>query len=216
MTVLRSRQDENHRGIFPTCRALKLERRGEPDDVQLLALAWVCGLTRSRSRLGQIASADIRIPRTEVRITSGSWSADESPAIAWLMTSDVLVMPGMVTRPADLRNMDIIFQLPEKVLPDQMLEMIKNPFWQSVHLIQTMKYQLQYLGVSLLSVAGVLVACPAQAQNITGAPGSASATVTIDGKQIPPAPLKFGGVIKESVRLQDRSGRRASCRPRGA
>ena len=39
---------------------------------------------------------------------------------------------------------------------------------------------------------------PSQFQ-ITGTPGSPSATVTIDGKQIPPPPMKFGGVIKESA-----------------
>ena len=37
-------------------------------------------------------------------------------------------------------------------------------------------------------------------QKITGAPGSPSATTTIDGKQLPPAPPKFGGVIKESAK----------------
>jgi len=42
------------------------------------------------------------------------------------------------------------------------------------------------------------VASPLQAQQITGTPGSPSATVTIDGKQIPPPPMPFGGVIKES------------------
>ena len=40
----------------------------------------------------------------------------------------------------------------------------------------------------------------ASAQQITGVPGSPSATVTIDGKQIPPPPLPFGGVIKESAK----------------
>jgi arylsulfatase len=44
-----------------------------------------------------------------------------------------------------------------------------------------------------------LTAAPASAQQITGVPGSPSATVTIDGKQIPPPPIKFGGVIKESA-----------------
>jgi arylsulfatase A-like enzyme len=38
------------------------------------------------------------------------------------------------------------------------------------------------------------------AQQVTGTPGSASATTTIDGKQIPPPPPKFGGVIKESAK----------------
>ena len=34
----------------------------------------------------------------------------------------------------------------------------------------------------------------------TGTPGSPSATITIDGKQIPPPPMKFGGVIKDSAK----------------
>jgi arylsulfatase A-like enzyme len=35
---------------------------------------------------------------------------------------------------------------------------------------------------------------------ITGVPGAADATTTINGKQIPPQPPQFGGVIKESVK----------------
>src|SRR5204863_7366426 len=38
------------------------------------------------------------------------------------------------------------------------------------------------------------------AQTINGTPGSPSATITIDGKQLPPPPTKFGGVIKESAK----------------
>jgi arylsulfatase A-like enzyme len=37
-------------------------------------------------------------------------------------------------------------------------------------------------------------------QKIMGAPGSPSATTTLDGKQLPPLPPKFGGVIKESAK----------------
>lgn len=37
------------------------------------------------------------------------------------------------------------------------------------------------------------------AQQVTGTPGSPSATTSIDGKQILPPPPKFGGVIKESA-----------------
>src|SRR6266853_524719 len=40
----------------------------------------------------------------------------------------------------------------------------------------------------------------AMAQQITGTPGSPSATVTIDGKQLPPPPAEFGGMIKESAK----------------
>src|SRR5438552_9086395 len=46
----------------------------------------------------------------------------------------------------------------------------------------------------------MFVALPASAQQINSTPGAPSATVTIDGKQIPPPPLPFGGVIKESFK----------------
>ena len=45
-----------------------------------------------------------------------------------------------------------------------------------------------------------LSGAPAGAQQIIGTPGSPSATETIDGKQLPPPPLPFGGVIKESAK----------------
>jgi arylsulfatase A-like enzyme len=40
----------------------------------------------------------------------------------------------------------------------------------------------------------------AAAQQVTGTPGSPSATTTLDGKQLPPPPAKFGGVIKEDAK----------------
>jgi arylsulfatase A-like enzyme len=46
----------------------------------------------------------------------------------------------------------------------------------------------------------LLLAIVAHAQQITGVPGSPSATVTLDGKQLPPPPMPFGGVIKESAK----------------
>jgi Sulfatase len=52
------------------------------------------------------------------------------------------------------------------------------------------------LGAVLLSVT----TASAFAQQITGVPGSPTATITPDGRQLPPAPLKFGGVIKESAK----------------
>src|SRR5260370_2998989 len=64
---------------------------------------------------------------------------------------------------------------------------------------KTMKRKLIHNGLSLLTAAAVMfVALPAPAQEITGTPGSPSSTVTLDGKQLPPPPLPFGGVIKES------------------
>src|SRR6266566_3761292 len=74
---------------------------------------------------------------------------------------------------------------------------------------QTVKHTLKYYSLSLLvatkrCVVGltaggaIFVALPAPAQQINGTPGSPSATVTIDGKQIPPPPMPFGGMIKES------------------
>ena len=49
-------------------------------------------------------------------------------------------------------------------------------------------------------IAVSALAAPAAAQQITGTPGSPSATITLDGKQLPPPPGKFGGVIKEDVK----------------
>ena len=56
---------------------------------------------------------------------------------------------------------------------------------------------------TLLSLSVLLDAAlspGAIAQQINGTPGSPSATITIDGKQLPPPPLKFGGVMKESAK----------------
>jgi hypothetical protein len=39
----------------------------------------------------------------------------------------------------------------------------------------------------------------AQAQQVTGTPGSPGATITVTGQQLPPPPPKFGGVIKEKA-----------------
>ena len=51
------------------------------------------------------------------------------------------------------------------------------------------------------------------AQQITGEPGSPTATTTV-GKQLPPPDPAFGGVIKEKASESKPGGRRASCRPR--
>ena len=48
-------------------------------------------------------------------------------------------------------------------------------------------------------IALALTPLPAMAQEITGVPGSPSATTTISGKQLPTPDPKFGGVIKEKA-----------------
>jgi arylsulfatase A-like enzyme len=53
--------------------------------------------------------------------------------------------------------------------------------------------------VALLIMVG-FGTTPASAQQINGVPGSPSSTLTLDGKQLPPPPLPFGGVIKESAK----------------
>src|SRR6202795_2866613 len=47
---------------------------------------------------------------------------------------------------------------------------------------------------------GTTLSPGAHAQQITGTPGSPSATMTLDGKQLPPEPPKFGGVINETAK----------------
>jgi arylsulfatase A-like enzyme len=54
--------------------------------------------------------------------------------------------------------------------------------------------------LGLIVVCAALFLCtPALAQQVTGVPGSASATTTISGKQLPAPPPKFGGVIKRNA-----------------
>jgi arylsulfatase len=59
-----------------------------------------------------------------------------------------------------------------------------------------MKSTALALSVSVVTLTA-LAAAPAGAQQITGTPGAPSATITIEGNQIPAPAPKFGGVIKE-------------------
>jgi hypothetical protein len=61
-------------------------------------------------------------------------------------------------------------------------------------------------GASLLALG----CASALAQQVTGVPGSPGATTTLDGKQLPPADPKFGGVIKEKASVS-----KAWTAPRG-
>src|SRR5271167_190257 len=54
------------------------------------------------------------------------------------------------------------------------------------------------LSVTLFAFA--LATAPAAAQQVTGVPGSPTATTSLEGDQLPPPPGKFGGVIKESYK----------------
>jgi hypothetical protein len=54
--------------------------------------------------------------------------------------------------------------------------------------------------LSLSIILASALSSGAMTQQIDGTPGSPSATITIDGKQLPPPPLKFGGVMKESAK----------------
>jgi hypothetical protein len=60
----------------------------------------------------------------------------------------------------------------------------------------------------------LLVSAPSNAQQVTGTLGRADATTTINGKQIPEPPPKFGGVIKDNARIPRHGGRLAWCRRR--
>ena len=54
------------------------------------------------------------------------------------------------------------------------------------------------LSVSIVTLT-LLAGPPTEAQQVTGTPGSPSATTTISGKQLPPPDPAFGGVIKEKA-----------------
>ena len=57
------------------------------------------------------------------------------------------------------------------------------------------------LTAAAMSISFALLAPTAvSAQQIIGTPGSANSTEVLDGKQLPPPPMPFGGVIKESAK----------------
>jgi len=51
----------------------------------------------------------------------------------------------------------------------------------------------------MVSLTLATMLTPVAAQEVTGTPGSPSATVTLDGRQLPPPDPAFGGVIKEDA-----------------
>jgi arylsulfatase A-like enzyme len=55
------------------------------------------------------------------------------------------------------------------------------------------------IGVALTAACAATAATPAMAVEVTGTPGSPSATTTIDGNQLPPPPGKFGGKIERTA-----------------
>ncbi len=58
----------------------------------------------------------------------------------------------------------------------------------------------RHLLVGSLALAAALIPRGAPAQQITGVPGSPSATMSIDGAQIPAPPQKFGGKIERTTK----------------
>src|SRR5947208_2466757 len=55
-------------------------------------------------------------------------------------------------------------------------------------------------GFAVCLLAAAVAITPAKAQQVTGVLGSASATTTLEGNQLPPPPPQFGGVISESAK----------------
>jgi hypothetical protein len=64
---------------------------------------------------------------------------------------------------------------------------------------QTMTCESRVLGIAIglaaFLITTALAVAPGAAQQITGEPGSPSATTTIDGRYLPPPPPPFGGTI---------------------
>lgn len=62
-----------------------------------------------------------------------------------------------------------------------------------------MKLLRQVILSAIQSCTFVVLATSIQAQQVTGELGSPSATISIDGNQLPPPDPQFGGVIKEKA-----------------
>ena len=60
--------------------------------------------------------------------------------------------------------------------------------------------RILFSSIHACALIAMAVSIHAQQVQATGEPGSPSATTTIDGKQLPAPPPKFGGVIKEDAK----------------
>ncbi|HTP65387.1 MAG TPA: arylsulfatase [Geobacteraceae bacterium] len=67
-----------------------------------------------------------------------------------------------------------------------------------------------------LNGAALLAALPALAVETTGVPGAPDATTTIDGRQLPPPPGKFGGVINKTAQESKPYWQPRAVPPKGA
>jgi arylsulfatase A-like enzyme len=65
--------------------------------------------------------------------------------------------------------------------------------------MQRTKTLILAIGIALTAMVSSWPYAQAQATQTTGTPGSPSATTTIDGKQLPPPPQKFGGKIERNA-----------------
>jgi arylsulfatase A-like enzyme len=62
------------------------------------------------------------------------------------------------------------------------------------------RHVLRFCSSLLAMTVTLLVVLPARGQEILGTPGTPSATEVIEGDQLPPPPLPFGGVIKDEAK----------------
>src|SRR4029077_14348575 len=54
--------------------------------------------------------------------------------------------------------------------------------------------------IGMFAIVLMAMAPSVQAQKVYGQEGSPDATMSVDGKQLPAPPLKFGGVLKETIK----------------
>src|SRR5262245_23949910 len=105
------------------------------------------------------------------------------------------------------RGLDTDQQERRNVLP-QWQHMVQTVVWSERHFLHCRtdplvdgkdRFVIKRALGSLIIVASIGFGA-AQAQQIYGTPGAPSATMSIDGKQLPPPPPAFGGVIKEDAK----------------
>ena len=65
--------------------------------------------------------------------------------------------------------------------------------------MKTLQTRISGWAVILAVVAGLCGTVPVPAQQVAGTPGAPSSTTTVDGRQLPPPPQKFGGKIERDA-----------------
>ncbi|HET9045880.1 MAG TPA: sulfatase-like hydrolase/transferase, partial [Casimicrobiaceae bacterium] len=154
---------------------------GAIDDA-LLRVAVLIGADHVRAPLATVESVPSCTTLQQGRLAQGDQAGVS-------MTSSVAAMPLSLLRYV------------ESVLDARQRKLAGSTTGSTVFLSREKAVKKSFWARSVaVGIVSAITFASAIAQQITGVPGSPSATTTLQGNQLPPPPPKFGGVINENAK----------------